>query len=90
MAKNIINQPFGTEIIQIGRATQTFYTLLDALVNLEIIFGDGNPEGVESANFRTLYVDTSGSDTDFLYIKKVDEETGDPTLGWRKIPTVLP
>lgn len=71
MAKQILNQTYGTSIVDNnGRPTTEFFTLLESLVGLEIIDGKGTPEGQVKARFKSLYIDV---DTSVVYIKTTKE-----------------
>ncbi len=75
--KEINNQTFGTAIVdKQGKPTTEFFTLLESLVNLEILDGEGSPEGVETGRFKSLYIDTLTND---LYIKTTIESDN---TGW--------
>jgi len=76
MAKSINNQAFGTKLINSGVASTEFYTLLEALVNLEILDGKGSPEGLVFARFKVQYLDTLTND---LYIKTTNNNVN---TGW--------
>ncbi len=77
MAKELQNQSYGTAIVDAnGMPTTTFFTLLEGLVNLEILDDEGNPEGVISARFKSLYIDTLTSN---VYIKTTNESLN---TGW--------
>ena len=77
MAKQINNQTFGTAIVDSqGRPTVEFFTLIEALANLEIINDAGSPEGVLASRFKSLYIDTV---TNFVYIKTTNESAN---TGW--------
>lgn len=80
MAKQINNQTYGTAIVdKEGKPTTVFFTLLEALTNLEIIDGEGTPEAVVLARFKSLYIDVDTSD---LYIKTTNTNL---KTGWVKI-----
>ncbi len=77
MAKQIINQTYGTAIVDSqGKPTVEFFTLLEALVNLEILDGEGNPEGEVFARFKALYIDTL---TNIIYVKTTNDSLD---TGW--------
>ena len=77
MAKQINNQTFGTSIVDSnGKPTVAFFTLIEALTNLEIIDGEGTPEGVINARFKSLFIDTITSN---LYIKTTQDSSN---TGW--------
>jgi len=80
--KQINNQTYGTAIVDNqGKPTVEFFTLLEALTNLEILDGEGTPEGVETGRFKSLYVDTDevGNGINFLYFKSTIESQN---TGW--------
>ncbi len=75
--KEINNQAFGTAIVdKQGKPTIEFFTLLESLVNLEILDGEGSPEGIETSRFKSLYIDILTND---LYIKTTIESDN---TGW--------
>jgi hypothetical protein len=77
MAKQINNQTYGTAIVDAkGLPTVTFFTLLEGLVNLEILDDEGNPEAAVFARFKSLYIDTL---TNLVYIKTTNESLD---TGW--------
>ncbi len=77
MSKQILGQAFGTPIVDNrGIPTVEFYTLLEQLVNLEIIDGKDSPEGVVNARFKSLYIDT---ETSLVYIKTTNDNLN---TGW--------
>ncbi len=77
MAKQIINQTQGTAIVDAqGMPTVEFFTLIEAVTNLEIINDEGAPEGVVNARFKSLYIDTL---TNLVYIKTTNESLN---TGW--------
>ena len=80
--KEINNQTFGTPIVDgQGRPTVEFFTLIEALTNLEILDNSGNPEGALKARFKTLYIDNDnvGTLANFLYLKTTNESVD---TGW--------
>lgn len=77
MAKELINQTYGTAIVDAGgMPTTAFFTLLEGLVNLEILDAEGAPEGIVNSRFKSLYIDTL---TNFVYIKTTNESLN---TGW--------
>lgn len=77
MPKTLINQALGTTIVDSqGRPTTEFFTLLEGLVNLEVLDGSGTPESVVAARFKTLYIDTATND---VYIKTTNDSV---KTGW--------
>ncbi len=77
MAKQIINQTYGTAIVDNqGKPTVEFFTLLESLVNLEILDGEGEPENEVFARFKALYIDTL---TNIIYVKTTNDSLD---TGW--------
>ena len=61
-------------------------TLMEALAKLSIIRGEGNPEGVVTAEEDRQYRDINGvAGTSILYIKTANDVGGDQTLGWKLV-----
>jgi hypothetical protein len=61
-----------------GMPTQEEQQLRQDLSELEIIDGEGDPNGQVKAKPKTLYMDTNGSAGSILYIKttELSEDTG--------------
>lgn len=83
MAKEILNQTYGTSIVDSqGKPTVEFFNLISQLVNLEIIEGTGSPELVVDATRKSRYWDSVTND---FYFKTTNQGTlnasGEPT-GW--------
>ena len=77
MAKELNNQSYGTAIVDDqGMPTIEFFTLLEGLVNLEILDDPGSPEGIVFARFKTLYIDTDNND---IYLKTTNDSLN---TGW--------
>ena len=77
MAKVLTNQALGTSIVDSnGRPTTEFFTLLEGIVNLEILDGTGTPEAAVKARFKSLYIDTA---TNNVYIKTTNDSVN---TGW--------
>ncbi len=77
MAKEILNQTYGTSIVDSqGRPTVEFFNLIEQLVNLETISGTGSPESVVNARPKTYYWDTVTND---IYFKTTGEGA---STGW--------
>ena len=55
-----------------GKPTQAFYQLINDLSGLELLDGEGNPEGVLKAGKKAQYYDISGTTGSILYIKTTD------------------
>ena len=63
--------------------TQETRKLLNGLVNLDPLTGDGSPEGIHAAKSRRLYIDLENTRSGgYLYIKVLDAISDDPTKGW--------
>lgn len=78
--KRIINQTQSTPIVdKNGVPTIAFFNLIEDLVGLEILEGDGSPELVVKAKQKTLYFDLSGSSGSIVYIKTTGPSLG---TGW--------
>lgn len=84
MPKQIINQTAATPIVdENGHPTVAFFALLEGLVNLEVLDGDGSPEGVVEADPKTLYMDRSGVAGAILYVKRdAQDGSGNKSNGW--------
>ena len=84
MPKILNNQTQSTAIVdKQGKPTIAFFTLLEGLVNLEILDGTGTPETSVKARFKTLYVDTTNAPTTVdVYFKSTNESVA---TGWVKI-----
>ena len=52
------------------------------LANRSVIIGTGPPENTVSAQAGALYMDDSGVSGAILYVKKVNNVTGDDKQGW--------
>lgn len=77
--RDIVNQTAATPIVDNrGVPTVAFFTLLTQLTELELLRGDGSPEGTIQAKQKTLYFDESGVSGTILYIKTTgpNENTG--------------
>jgi hypothetical protein len=62
-----------------GKPTQAFYQLINDLSELEILSGEGSPEGVLKAKRKAQYYDISGAVGSILYIKTTDSNID---TGW--------
>ena len=65
-----------------GKLTERAWKLLRQLVQLQILTGSGSPEGVIEAKVTTLYMNTSGTAGNILYIKRDADISGDRSQGW--------
>lgn len=50
--------------------------------DLQIIIGQGSPEGVIQSRQGAQYMDETASTGSILYIKKLSDIGGDKSLGW--------
>ena len=75
--RNLNVQSFGTKLINAdGTPTSEFFTLLEGLVALETISGEGNPEGNGFAREKTRYWDEL---TNEIYFKTTGQNV---STGW--------
>ena len=72
-------QPFVDEK---GMMTIPVANFINIIGNLTIAEGAGSPETVLEALVTKLYMDTSGSAGNILYIKKLADIGGDKSQGW--------
>ena len=64
------------------RQTQTFRTWTSDITRLDMLVGEGSPEGVVDAEQGRLYLDSTGSTGSVLYVKRDPGISGDATQGW--------
>ena len=70
-------------VSQSGLMQQAFNLFMVSVANLFILSGSGSPEGVVEAVQLRLYMDTSGTAGNILYIKRdADDGAGDKSKGW--------
>lgn len=67
---------------QSGKMDTRFYNWAQQVTRLSIITGSGSPEGVVEAPITTLYMNSSGTSGNILYIKRDSDISGDRTQGW--------
>lgn len=67
---------------QQGRPTQELNLFSEAVSRLSIIVGSGSPEGLVEAERTRLYMDETGASGSILYIKKLNDISGDRSQGW--------
>jgi len=65
-----------------GRATQELALFFESVSRLPVIIGTGSPEGVVEAGQSRLYMDDAGTAGSILYIKKLENISGDKSQGW--------
>lgn len=62
-----------------GKPTQAFYQLINDLSGLELLDGEGSPEGILKAGKKTQYYDVNGAVGSILYVKTTDANLD---IGW--------
>ena len=83
MSKLINQTDYGVPIVDgSGRPTQAFYSLIEQLTHLEILNGEGSPEGEIYARAKVLYFNETGASGDILFIKTTNESEN---TGWTAI-----
>lgn len=65
-----------------GQPTLEFIIWIEDVTDLQIIEGNGSPEGVIEARVNRIYRDTSGTANTILYIKNLSDIGGDTSQGW--------
>lgn len=65
-----------------GKLERRAGDLVRDLIQLDILEGSGSPEGVVVAFPRRIYMNTSGSAGNILFIKRDADIGGDRTQGW--------
>ena len=65
-----------------GKSLQVFTLFLIDLLNRTTLVGSGSPEGVVSAVSGRTYMDDTGTTGSILYVKKLNDISGDTTKGW--------
>ena len=65
-----------------GTMSEPFRLWTNQVTGLQIMTGSGSPEGVVSASVTTLYMDTAGTASAILYIKREAAIGTDSTTGW--------
>ena len=65
-----------------GKATQPLSLFSEEVARMAVIIGTGSPEGIVEAIESQLYMDRAGASGSILYIKQVNDITGDRRLGW--------
>ena len=79
----MIKQPIkGQKFTEDGILTERSAQLMRLLVQLDILEGSGSPEGVIEAKPRQMYMNTAGTASSILYIKRDADVGGDRTQGW--------
>ena len=61
---------------------EIFFNWVLNVTNMSILKGAGSPEGFIPARSTRLYMDTTGTSENILYIKRDDSIAGDRTMGW--------
>jgi hypothetical protein len=79
----MILPPFALPIVnKQGLMEQHFNLFINDVARLDILSGEGSPEGVVDAFEKRLYMDTIGTAGNILYIKRDSNIGGDPKQGW--------
>lgn len=82
MIKQLVaDQPFTDADGKLPFRTKEWARLV---TELDVLEGDGSPEGVIESKTRRFYMDNgvSGTTGNILYIKKLADISGDRTMGW--------
>lgn len=78
----IRNNPF---LDQDNKLVDRSFRWTQNVSKLQVLTGEGSPEGVIEAEITTRYMDTTGTVGNTFYIKFVADISGDRTQGWRVI-----
>ena len=65
-----------------GISTPRTKIWVDGVTDLQILTGEGSPEGAEEGVQGKLYMDTIGTAGSILYVKRDADISGDRTQGW--------
>lgn len=65
-----------------GNPLQNLQLFSEELVSMQLIIGDGSPEGVYIARQGREYMDQSGTTGNIKWIKKLSDIGGDKSYGW--------
>lgn len=65
-----------------GRMVEPFASFIREVEKLGVLNGSGTPEGVVDAEIDRLYKDNDGVTETIVYVKKLDNISGDTTKGW--------
>lgn len=65
-----------------GMMSKLFRLFVQQISDEGLIIGTGAPEGLLEARQGRQYMDDSGITGSILYIKKLDDISGDRTKGW--------
>lgn len=65
--------------------TELFFNWMLNVTNLSTIVGTGSPEGVIEARQTRQYLQTDGAANQILWIKKLNDISGDRTRGWERV-----
>lgn len=83
MATKITGLPVTRPIIDSrGLLTQEARSYFGVLTNRAMVIGEGAPESVVEADQGALYMDSTGTTGNVLYIKQQQSIGGDRALGW--------
>lgn len=77
---------FTSEIVLNNKQTQElndfFFAIADELEFLQEVTGTGSPEGVVAAKQGKRYRDITGTASNIMYVKNLDDIAGDEKDGW--------
>lgn len=80
---NISSPPIFIPVVtELGQMTNSFNLFLTQLSALSVLEGSGSPEGIVRAGVTRLYMDTTGTTGNILYIKRDADIGGDTSKGW--------
>lgn len=65
-----------------GTPSQELFYWIQTLTERSMIIGTGAPEDVVSATQASIYMNDAGSASSIVYIKRVDDISGDTKKGW--------
>lgn len=82
---NLVKPDRSAIVDENGNPTEKFFQWLQLATDLDPITGTGSPEGVQEARVPRSYVDTSAAPGSTYYVKRLNDISGDRTMGWRLI-----
>lgn len=83
MAVKILTpNPTRPALKQTGEVSEDIRFWMQQVSDLQIIIGQGSPEGVIQSRQGAQYMDETASTGSILYIKKLSDIGGDKSLGW--------
>ena len=85
MATRITGLPVTRPITSNGILTQEARSYFRVITERALIIGSGSPEGLVEAEKGTTYMDEDATTGSIMYIKKLDEISGDRASGWELV-----